>query len=67
MGSFILAIVLYPEVQHRAREELDRVVGRNRLPEYEDQADLPYISAIVKEVYRCVHYVLMIETFCIDR
>ena len=35
-------MVLYPEVQQRAQEELDRVVGRDRLPTVEDEKDLPY-------------------------
>ena len=45
-------MLLYPDVQARAQVELDRVVGTRRLPECEDEADLPYISAIVKEILR---------------
>lgn len=45
-------MVLYPEVFKKAQEELDRVVGQYRLPEFSDQDDLPYISAIVKESLR---------------
>ncbi|PPQ95404.1 hypothetical protein CVT26_008250 [Gymnopilus dilepis] len=52
LASFILAIVLHPEVQSRAQEELDCVVGRDRLPDFSDRPSLPYISAIVKEVLR---------------
>ncbi|TBU29144.1 cytochrome P450 [Dichomitus squalens] len=33
-------------------EELDRVVGRNRLPTFDDQASLPYLDAFVKELNR---------------
>ena len=44
-------MVCYPQVQRRAQEELDRVLG-GRLPEAKDQPDLPYISAVVKEVLR---------------
>lgn len=29
---FILAMVLYPEVQRKAQEEIERVVGTDRLP-----------------------------------
>lgn len=35
-----------------AREELDAVVGRERLPEIEDRAQMPYVSAIVEEILR---------------
>ena len=43
---------LYPDVQKKARAEIDAVVGSDRLPTYEDQQSLPYIDAIVKEVLR---------------
>ncbi|KAL3458434.1 cytochrome P450 [Aspergillus heterothallicus] len=36
----------------KAREELDTVVGRDRLPGPEDRPSLPYISAIVEEIFR---------------
>ncbi|PPQ98476.1 hypothetical protein CVT26_013877 [Gymnopilus dilepis] len=49
---FVQAMVLYPEAMHRAQQELDNVVGRERLPAFNDQKDLPYITALVKEVLR---------------
>ncbi len=45
-------MVLHPDVQVKAHEEIDRVVGAHRLPDYCDQAALPYTSAILKEVLR---------------
>ena len=51
-------MVLHPEVQQRAREELDRVVGRDRLPDFTDRDSLPYITAITKEVLRYVESLL---------
>lgn len=45
-------MVLHPEVLKRAREDLDRVVGQDRLPDFNDEESLPYVSAIVKEVLR---------------
>ncbi|POS73604.1 hypothetical protein DHEL01_v207996 [Diaporthe helianthi] len=53
MQWFSALIPSHPEIQKRAQAELDRVVGRDRLPNMEDEADLPYIRAIVKEVERC--------------
>lgn len=50
--SFFLAMTVYPEVQRKAQVELDKVIGRSRLPSFEDRANLPYIEAIVKEVHR---------------
>ncbi|KAJ7596429.1 cytochrome P450 [Mycena floridula] len=52
MGTFILAMVLCPNVVAKAQEQLDRVVRRDRLPTLDDQNDLPYIEAIVREVFR---------------
>ena len=42
----------FPEVQRKAQEELDRVLGGVRLVEFEDQPELPYISAVCKELLR---------------
>jgi hypothetical protein len=47
---FTMASVLYPEVVQKAHEELDTVVGPDRMPNFDDA--LPYITAIVKEVLR---------------
>ena len=52
LGTFFLAMVCYPEVQQKAQEELDKVLN-GRLPEHSDIVSLPYLSALVKEVYRC--------------
>jgi len=49
---FFLAMLVYPDVQKKAQEELDRIVGCDRLPEYEDRASLPYIEALYREVLR---------------
>ena len=45
-------MVLYPEFQRKAQEEIDRVIGNDRLPTFVDQANLPYLDAVVKEVHR---------------
>ena len=44
--------MLHPESQKKAQEELDRVVGRDRLPDFGDLEYLPYIRAIVMEAFR---------------
>ncbi|KAH9887974.1 cytochrome P450 [Cubamyces lactineus] len=50
--GFVCAALLYPEVPKRAQEELDAVVGSDRLPQFADRASLPYVSAVVKEAFR---------------
>ncbi|KAK5335277.1 hypothetical protein LTR43_012632, partial [Exophiala xenobiotica] len=41
--GFIQAMVVFPEVQKRAQEEIDRVVGSERLPTMEDAPQMQYI------------------------
>ena len=41
-----------PRVMEKARQELDAVVGKNKLVEESDVVKLPYIQAIVKETLR---------------
>ncbi|KAG5952497.1 hypothetical protein E4U58_000765 [Claviceps cyperi] len=52
LRSMLLALILYPEVQRRAQQEIDEVVGGDRLPEFQDRDHLPYVNALVKETYR---------------
>ncbi|KGO75739.1 Cytochrome P450, E-class, group I [Penicillium italicum] len=52
MQWFSALIPAYPEIQKKAQEELDRVVGRDRFPGIEDEQNLPYCHAIIKEVER---------------
>ncbi|KAI5117352.1 hypothetical protein M0805_002462 [Coniferiporia weirii] len=50
--TFILAMTLFPEYQKRAQDELDRVVGKDNLPTFEDRPSLPFINALCKEALR---------------
>ncbi|KAF6752910.1 O-methylsterigmatocystin oxidoreductase [Ephemerocybe angulata] len=52
LSTFILAMVLSPEIVQKAHKELDKVVAHNRLPNEADRARLPFVEAIVKEVLR---------------
>ncbi|TFK64020.1 cytochrome P450 [Pluteus cervinus] len=51
-SGFLLAMVRWPEVQKRAQIEIDRIVGRRRFPTFADRTNLPYVTAMVKEVFR---------------
>ncbi|KAF2867757.1 cytochrome P450 [Massariosphaeria phaeospora] len=48
----VLAMRAFPKTLIPAWEELDRVVGPDRSPSFEDDANLPYMRAFVKEVFR---------------
>jgi cytochrome P450 len=50
--SFALAMLRYPEIQARAQEEIDQVIGAERLPQIEDRDKMPYMQRIVREVLR---------------
>ncbi|KAF7338015.1 Cytochrome P450 [Mycena venus] len=52
VSTFFLQMTLHPEIQAKAQAELDAVVGNCRLPGYDDRECLPYIDALVKEVFR---------------
>ncbi|KAJ7458888.1 cytochrome P450 [Mycena latifolia] len=52
LGTFILAMLANPEAQVKAQAEIDSVVEVGHLPDFADEAALPYVSAIVKEVLR---------------
>ncbi|KAF5382615.1 hypothetical protein D9615_002768 [Tricholomella constricta] len=49
---FVLAMVLYPECQRKAQEELDAVLGPGRLPEFSDHVSLPFVECVWQETLR---------------
>ena len=51
-----MMLLMHPEMQRVAHEEIDRVVGRDRLPTIEDQESLPYTIAFIKETRRYVDH-----------
>ncbi|KZT03181.1 cytochrome P450 [Laetiporus sulphureus 93-53] len=52
LTSFVLAMVLYPEVYRKAQAEMDILVRQARLPNPDDRAMLPYLECVLKEVLR---------------
>ncbi|KLO07686.1 CyP450 monooxygenase [Schizopora paradoxa] len=50
--TFVLAILKNPDKQRRAQEEIDTVIGSNRLPNHSDMDSLPYVRAICTEILR---------------
>lgn len=45
-------VLKQPRIIEKAKEELDRVIGRNRWVEEKDHSQLPYIDAIIMETMR---------------
>ncbi|KAK9425739.1 putative Cytochrome P450 [Seiridium unicorne] len=52
LNFFFLAMTLFPQVQAKAREEIDRVTGCARLPRFEDRESVPYVESVIKEAFR---------------
>lgn len=50
--SFIRAAMNDPSIQRKAQEEIDRIVGSDRLPTFEDRNAMPYVTGIVWESLR---------------
>ena len=45
-------MVLSPDIQKKAQDEIDRLTAGNRMPTFADKPLLPYISCIVWECLR---------------
>ncbi|KAJ6526420.1 cytochrome P450 [Mycena capillaripes] len=52
VDTFVRAMLNNPDVQRKAQAEIDRVVGTDRLPDFQDRASLPYVTAVINEVLR---------------
>ena len=48
-------MVLHPDVYKKAHEEIDRVIGQERLVDFDDRENLPYMECVMMEVLRCAH------------
>jgi cytochrome P450 len=52
--TFLLAMVLHPEVQKKGQAEVDAAVDLERLPEFMDFDRMPYVNAIILECLRWI-------------
>lgn len=49
-------MTLHPECQVQAQEEIDAVIGSERLPTFEDRSSLPYVESLLQESLRYVFH-----------
>ncbi|KAF8752268.1 Cytochrome P450 [Rhizoctonia solani] len=50
--TFVLAMILFPDTQAKAQQEIDSITGKNRLPTLKDRSGLPYVERLTSEVLR---------------
>ncbi|XP_015874250.2 licodione synthase [Ziziphus jujuba] len=59
-------IINHPKVLEKAREEIDRVVGKKRIVGESDGPNLPYMHAIIKETLRLHPPVPLVTRRCVE-
>ena len=52
LNNTIVGLLSNPEAIKQCQEELDRVIGDDRTPTFDDEPNLPYIRALGKETLR---------------
>ncbi|CAG4991971.1 unnamed protein product [Parnassius apollo] len=52
LTMLIERLLLQPELQDKIHEEIDRVVGRDRLPTLDDRINMPFTEACIREQMR---------------
>ncbi|CAG7732710.1 unnamed protein product, partial [Allacma fusca] len=45
-------LICHPQVQEKLQDEIDRVVGRERLPNLSNRSSMPYTEAVINESMR---------------
>jgi cytochrome P450 len=45
-------MTVYPAKQQKAQQEIDRIIGSEKLPTFADRSSLPYVEALYREVLR---------------
>uniref|UniRef100_A0A8C5MF92 Cytochrome P450 1B1 n=1 Tax=Leptobrachium leishanense TaxID=445787 RepID=A0A8C5MF92_9ANUR len=57
LSWIILLLIKYPNIQVKLQEEIDQIIGEERLPTAEDKVTLPYVQAFIYETLRYTSFV----------
>ncbi|KDN34192.1 hypothetical protein RSAG8_12728, partial [Rhizoctonia solani AG-8 WAC10335] len=52
LSTFVLTMILFPDKQRKAQQELETVLGPGRIPGLKDRDSIPHIGALVMGVLR---------------
>ena len=50
--TFVYLMMNHPEIRRHSQAEIDRGVGRQLLPDFEDRLSLPCVDAVLRETMR---------------
>ena len=53
LSGFIFLLLHFPEMQQKIQDEIDRVIGQDRIPELTDRKKMPFVQACF---YECLRY-----------
>ncbi|XP_078089629.1 cytochrome P450 1C1 [Mustelus asterias] len=59
LSWILFQLIRFPELQRRLQRDIDKVVGKGRLPGLQDRAQLPSLEAFLCEVMRFTSFVPM--------
>ncbi|KAG1821682.1 cytochrome P450 [Suillus subaureus] len=52
LSAFMMAMIMFPEVQKTAQAEIDHVTGGTRMPDFGDRESMVYLEATYRKVLR---------------